>query len=482
MSLKRLISRFPKDEEIKSLNDEILSSPMYKECSKIETTKTIFFDDSLPDPIQFSAAPRNWAIISEQFSKKLKEFKNPSVIVHFDKKIYEKRKIDAALLHSLKNEIPDVLKNIANSYISFNKKILKSYENEYQQNIENFLEKTQEEINNEKINLMEMKSVIKFIREKIKNLKNDVFNLAGTFNAIFPKKRSMEEVLMLYNEKKYTNSDICKMCKISRYKLKKLIKNSETNRLPQNQSDNEKPINTYLSSKEILFFKYLADKPDKLYSIREMAENFFSTFHYEIPMSTIWYHLKNTLHYSYKKAHFKHISAFNLSHKFACFDFCKTLAKYFAERKNVFFIDESGLYKNIQKTRCFAPINATPYKIKQAEYHKFNIILAINENNAFAYEIRRGSHCELSFLSFNQFLIAKILSLGQVFVNNTILVYDNISFHKSRKVIRFFELCPIKILYMPTYSPELSPIETVFAAFKKHIKKYYQKTEYYFFN
>jgi len=33
---------------------------------------------------------------------------------------------------------------------------------------------------------------------------------------------------------------------------------------------------------------------------------------------------------------------------------------------------------------------------------------------------------------------------------------------------------------MPTYSPELSPIETVFASLKKYIKKYYQRTEYCF--
>ncbi len=48
---------------------------------------------------------------------------------------------------------------------------------------------------------------------------------------------------------------------------------------------------------------------------------------------------------------------------------------------------------------------------------------------------------------------------------------DNASFHKSPKLIQIAEKFDVQILYLPAYSPDLNPIEKVWANFKKILRK-----------
>ena len=48
---------------------------------------------------------------------------------------------------------------------------------------------------------------------------------------------------------------------------------------------------------------------------------------------------------------------------------------------------------------------------------------------------------------------------------------DNASFHKSPKLAKIAEKFDIQILYLPAYSPDLNPIEKVWANFKRILRK-----------
>ena len=54
---------------------------------------------------------------------------------------------------------------------------------------------------------------------------------------------------------------------------------------------------------------------------------------------------------------------------------------------------------------------------------------------------------------------------------NTTIVLDNASFHKSPKLIEIAEQFDVQILYLPPYSPDLNPIEKLWANFKKLLRK-----------
>ena len=48
---------------------------------------------------------------------------------------------------------------------------------------------------------------------------------------------------------------------------------------------------------------------------------------------------------------------------------------------------------------------------------------------------------------------------------------DNASFHKSSKLAEIANKFDVQILYLPPYSPDLNPIEKVWANFKKILRK-----------
>ena len=50
------------------------------------------------------------------------------------------------------------------------------------------------------------------------------------------------------------------------------------------------------------------------------------------------------------------------------------------------------------------------------------------------------------------------------------LIIDNARFHKSKKVIDLVEAAGCKVIFLPPYSPDLNPIELIFAKVKQLIR------------
>lgn len=52
-----------------------------------------------------------------------------------------------------------------------------------------------------------------------------------------------------------------------------------------------------------------------------------------------------------------------------------------------------------------------------------------------------------------------------------VVVIDNASFHKSKKIVDLIEAVNCKILFLPPYSPDFNPIEHHWAAVKNAIRR-----------
>ncbi len=52
-----------------------------------------------------------------------------------------------------------------------------------------------------------------------------------------------------------------------------------------------------------------------------------------------------------------------------------------------------------------------------------------------------------------------------------VVIMDNLSSHKGPKVRRMIETAGAKLLYLPPYSPDLNPIEMIFAKLKALLRK-----------
>lgn len=56
---------------------------------------------------------------------------------------------------------------------------------------------------------------------------------------------------------------------------------------------------------------------------------------------------------------------------------------------------------------------------------------------------------------------------------NSVLVMDNASFHFYDDLQRLCDQAGVRLEYLPTYSPDLNPIEAFFGDLKKHIRRYF---------
>jgi len=54
---------------------------------------------------------------------------------------------------------------------------------------------------------------------------------------------------------------------------------------------------------------------------------------------------------------------------------------------------------------------------------------------------------------------------------NMVVVMDNASFHRKRKLYPLAQQAGVRLVFLPPYSPELNPIEQFWAWLKRHLRK-----------
>ena len=96
---------------------------------------------------------------------------------------------------------------------------------------------------------------------------------------------------------------------------------------------------------------------------------------------------------------------------------------------------------------------------------RVSIIAGLCSRKIIAPVIFEGSCDTKVFLSYVEQILIKELTHGQI------VVMDNINFHKNPKVKKLIESVGCSIMFLPTYSPDLNPIEHYWFKVKHQIRK-----------
>ena len=144
--------------------------------------------------------------------------------------------------------------------------------------------------------------------------------------------------------------------------------------------------------------------------------------------------------------------------------FRRELEKYAGQP--VFYLDECGVDHRLYREYGRAPRGERIYQtVAGKRRERTSIIAASQKNKLVAPLVFQGScNTEEVDVYFAEVLLP-VLPPGSV------IVLDNARFHQSPTTQQLVEAAGCQLLFLPPYSPDLNPIEHLWAAFKTRLRK-----------
>jgi transposase len=142
------------------------------------------------------------------------------------------------------------------------------------------------------------------------------------------------------------------------------------------------------------------------------------------------------------------------------------LASRFDARRLV-FIDESGFHTSMTRLRARAPRGERAYgKVPRNRGKNQTLIAAITLEGGMgeALAIEGSTDAEL-FEAYVEEFLAPRLEAGQV------VVLDKLGAHRTERVRELIEARGAELVFLPSYSPDLNPIEEAFSKIKNLVRK-----------
>lgn len=137
------------------------------------------------------------------------------------------------------------------------------------------------------------------------------------------------------------------------------------------------------------------------------------------------------------------------------------------EPKNLVYLDESGVDAALHRPYARAPRGTKVLgEVSGPHAQRISLIAALHESQLLA-PMRFEGYCDtLVFNAWVEHVLLPELRPGQ-----TVLM-DNASFHKSITTKTLIESKGCTLKYLPTYSPDLNPIEPQWAILKARLRKH----------
>ena len=136
------------------------------------------------------------------------------------------------------------------------------------------------------------------------------------------------------------------------------------------------------------------------------------------------------------------------------------------DAKRLVFIDETWTKTNMTPLRGWGPCGArVKGKAPFGRWKTMTFIGALRHDRIEAPCLFDGPINGQSFLAYVQDFLVPTLSPGDV------VIMDNLGSHRGKAVRRAIRQAGAKLLFLPKYSPDLNPIEQVFAKLKHFLRK-----------
>lgn len=136
------------------------------------------------------------------------------------------------------------------------------------------------------------------------------------------------------------------------------------------------------------------------------------------------------------------------------------------------FVDESGANRALCPRYGWAPRGERA--CGQAPRNRgpnTSLLAAMDARGLLASMTVEGSTNKEVFLTYLENVLCPRLRAGQV------VIMDNLSVHKNEAVRQKIEACGCRLVFLPAYSPDFSPIENAFSKLKGFLRKAKARTQ-----
>ena len=139
--------------------------------------------------------------------------------------------------------------------------------------------------------------------------------------------------------------------------------------------------------------------------------------------------------------------------------------------RRLVFIDETWAKTNMAPLRGWAPKGQRlKAKVPFGHWKTMTFVAALRHDRIDAPWVLDGPINRDSFRTYVEQVLVPTLGPGDI------VVMDNLGSHKSRAVRTAIRAGGARLLFLPPYSPDLNPIEQVFAKLKHLIRKACERT------
>jgi transposase len=134
--------------------------------------------------------------------------------------------------------------------------------------------------------------------------------------------------------------------------------------------------------------------------------------------------------------------------------------------KRLVFIDETWAKTNMAPLRGWCMLGRRlKAKVPYGHWKTMTFLAALRCDRIEAPCVFDGPINGVSFLAYVEQCLAPTLNPGDI------VILDNLGSHKSKGVRDAIRAVGAKLLFLPPYSPDLNPIEQVFAKLKHLLRK-----------
>ncbi|EFP76324.1 uncharacterized protein PGTG_02765 [Puccinia graminis f. sp. tritici CRL 75-36-700-3] len=151
-------------------------------------------------------------------------------------------------------------------------------------------------------------------------------------------------------------------------------------------------------------------------------------------------------------------------------DYITLIAHY--DPQCLVFTDESGVCSDgVVCTHGWAPVGERTQRAPHARArHRFNLVAAVALSGLVASMVQEDS---MDWFDFEFNLENVLVPMMNPFpAPQSVLILDHASFHHHGRIQEIVEEKGCHIIYLPSYSPDLNPIEKGFSVFKASLRQY----------